>query len=622
MAVNLIGGGRLSIYTKGNSALCTAGLSPFMLNDDPRIAHHMTVAAFENYSCQALQRSIHLSLSDTLTLRTNCTAREASIFDRATDDLSTPVLARVGRIDTTTLQFHQEVIITEKGAPFVLSEIDPLRRASVSHMLLDLVTQLHSKSIVHGNINPDALRWNAKKRLVFCDFSGARITDSTAAEDQHPVCWHGDEEFVSPQLRARTRPGWCFIPTAADDIYAMAVTVWCVWAGRRPEGGIFSENGGRLPDLGIIADSDVLGKVVEILGQGGLGLGSRISLGSPKALDLSRRNIGVFRDDQRDFEREPVIFPAARNTSGPPDVDPADFVHEPTRGLPSEHETHYSDGPAAADKPLDGCTAPAMSPSPPSRVCIPIAIITDDQHEDWPNPPPPHSSYQKQQLNPRSSQPKSKPRIPSPLSRQTRLTPTRSMTAPTTATHPALTTLDESSHSISDPDPYYFHTYINDNHAHSTSQTQEPETYDSGSTDDEEDNKSDTSDASDASDSLDEDDITWEFPFPFLQGLPCCSPNDSIACLASPKGPPPPDFAVRIRPEQLRLRHRRVQSLSGLSTGGFGAGIEMGIGRMRMGGYKSGSAQGSGVGPPEERDGESGRGMVRSLSSPGWNLGG
>ena len=207
-------------------------------------------------------------------------------------------------------------------------------------------------------------------------------------------------------------------------------------------------------------------------------------------------------------------------------------------------------------------------------------------------------------------------------------------TPPTTATtHPALiTTYDEHNHPV--PDPYYFHNYNyfynhnqnnsnNNNHAHTNltqTQTQEPETYDDTSDSDSDSDSEDTS--SETSDSLDEDDITWEFPFPFLQGLPCCSPTDSVACLASPKGPPPPDFAVRIRPEQLRLRHRRVQSLSGLSTsGGFGGG--MGIGRVvdmgvGMGGFKVGS----GVGVVE-RDGEGGKGvMVRSMSNPGWNLGG
>ncbi|KAK0649863.1 hypothetical protein B0T16DRAFT_445515 [Cercophora newfieldiana] len=338
-------------------------LSPIILVDDPRLQQR------KGQPLEGCDRENetegYTPLSDALLLKNACTKDEAEVFDCAGKDIAMGLHSRVGRVDISTSTFHQESVILERGVPFSLSEIRPEERLPASLRLIDLVSRLHARGIVHGNVNPSALRWNSQGQLVFADFSNARLVGRGRGRVPQK-CWDGDEDFVSPQLRSNTRLGRCFLPTESDDLFAMSVTLWCIWAGQRPEPGMFNDNNGPSPDLSVITDPDIFGD-------------------SPKRLC---------------------------------------------------EDGNY--------RPLS-CLVP-----PESQLDLP-APFSDD-------------------------------RCPQPTE------------------------------------------------------------FDIDFDQDDNDNQSDTSSDSD-SDELDEE-ITWEFPFPFMQGLPC-SPTDSMACLASPKGPPPPEFAVR-----------------------------------------------------------------------------
>ncbi|KAK5662483.1 hypothetical protein OQA88_8394 [Cercophora sp. LCS_1] len=434
------------------------GFSPFMLTSDPRICNLLQNVQLTPFPVDAL-------------LLKRCTQRETELMEYAGHELAMPVVSRIGRVRNDTT-FHQEAALMKRGTPLEPANVRLEDCKSVSLQVTELVSRLHAKGIVHGDINPSALQWDCEERLVFVDFRNSRRLGGEGGS-----CWDGNGEFVSPWLTANTRPGRCFVPGQPDDLYAMAVTIWCIWAGRYPDQGMFSGNVDAAPDLQVITDPEIFGIVVDALQQGGLNLdvaahqpvlegsepsqgsplsewtdGETFPSGSPPNMSNNRHIAPARRRRARRYRRPPIELPDAVPIASPPAQEAKLFKVPPPVILTKQSPPYPS-------SPTD--TLPLSSKFSPN-----LTLSTN-----FP-------------LQTRSSTPST----PSSLS-------------------------------------------------------------------------SDVSDQDD--DDLDEE-ITWEFPFPFMQGLPC-SPTDSLACLASPKGPPPPDFAVRVSPEQLRIQHPRVQSMISMS---------------------------------------------------------
>ncbi|KAJ6470593.1 kinase-like domain-containing protein [Mycena vitilis] len=134
----------------------------------------------------------------------------------------------------------------------------------------DLVTELHSKNIVHGDVKPQNLLMCSDGRMRLCDFDNASlegdgfsITDLTL-----PYC---------SQFRSRHPQ----VPmTRAEDTYALGLTIWELYTGRTPllygdetldEGGEWLEqrvNVGMGPEMQVIDDPHIYALIETCLAAG------------------------------------------------------------------------------------------------------------------------------------------------------------------------------------------------------------------------------------------------------------------------------------------------------------------------------------------------------------------
>jgi len=249
-------------------------LSPVMLVNDPRVCEDEGL--FPDDRGSALTEYSGFGLSGSLLVE-KCSKEEAEIFDHAGSDIAMQVIARIVQIDIATSTFHQESVVFEiqDGVhSFAAHHVAPEDRLPVSLRIIDLVSRLHAKGIIHGNVTTDAFRHNTNGQLVFSSFANARRATKKKIQTHHR-CWHGSGLFISPRARWYLHsPDWdagrCFVPTESEDVFAMSVTIYCIWAGwPRPDGDHF---GGkyRAPDLSVIEDADVREIVVKALQQGGI----------------------------------------------------------------------------------------------------------------------------------------------------------------------------------------------------------------------------------------------------------------------------------------------------------------------------------------------------------------
>lgn len=248
-------------------------LSPIMLADDPRVCQDEGL--FPDDGCSALTVD-GFGLSNSLLVRA-CSKEEAEMFDHVDSDMAMRIVARVGQIDMATSIFHQESIIFEMQDGvygFMVHRVNPEDRLTVSLRIIGLVSRLHAKGIIHGDVSPGAFCYDTGGQLVFGSFANARRVNGKHNQIHHR-CWSGSAHFLSPRARWYLRSadwdmGRCFVPTESDDLFAMSVTIYCIWAGwPRPEGDEF---GGkyRAPDLSVIRDAGVREIVIKALQQGGI----------------------------------------------------------------------------------------------------------------------------------------------------------------------------------------------------------------------------------------------------------------------------------------------------------------------------------------------------------------
>ncbi|KAJ7642804.1 kinase-like domain-containing protein, partial [Mycena polygramma] len=135
-------------------------------------------------------------------------------------------------------------------------------RIRIIHQLWELLAELHTKKIVHGDLKPQNLLMCSDGRVRLCDFDNGSIEgDGFVAVDlTFPYC--------SP-FRARN----CEQPmTCVEDMHALGLTMWHIYTGKLPlicDGDTkddplntqsFLMNrtlAGFLPDMGLIHDPQI-----------------------------------------------------------------------------------------------------------------------------------------------------------------------------------------------------------------------------------------------------------------------------------------------------------------------------------------------------------------------------
>ncbi|KAJ7645530.1 kinase-like domain-containing protein, partial [Mycena polygramma] len=151
-------------------------------------------------------------------------------------------------------------------------------RIRLIHQLRHLVVDLHSRKIVHGDIKPQNLLMCSDGRLRLCDFDESSLEGDgfTTNRMTYPYC---------STFRAHNDT----LPmTRAEDMHAMAMTIWELYTGRIPltygdetleDAGVDERcRVGFLPDMQLIDDPDIAALIVSCLEAG------------PERPDISQRH--------------------------------------------------------------------------------------------------------------------------------------------------------------------------------------------------------------------------------------------------------------------------------------------------------------------------------------------
>ena len=181
-------------------------------------------------------------------------AREIDMVHLAGEDCAIPVVGR---------HFNHGVIsgfITRLGKCLTQGQGDEIspeifeRRLSVIQQFCALLDKLHSKDIIHGDIKPSNLVFDAGNNLRFIiDFAEAAL-ESEPPPRRHASTTH----YISPSSMKTPSP-----LTRADEMYAAGVTIWHIYTGHLPFENIDDDDldlliaNGLRPDLSAIDDEAV-----------------------------------------------------------------------------------------------------------------------------------------------------------------------------------------------------------------------------------------------------------------------------------------------------------------------------------------------------------------------------
>ncbi|CAN8105300.1 unnamed protein product [Discula destructiva] len=238
-------------------------LPPMMLETDPCLScQHL-----EDIVESIVSISTHCPIyrySRTLAYKPVCRKRETKFIHLA-GSLTLPVVSKVGIVDDIGSCWYQKGTVLELGEPLVVTSIPPAERATLARQMTTLVTRLHDKGVIHGDVKlGNFVKTPGKdESLRIVGFSAARMRD-----DSDLASWPAavpSPEYASPSRWWRDGPS-----TPSGDEYALAVSIWALFAGEEPTYGLFSSNEGLMPDLAKITNDELYRAVVDVLAEGGL----------------------------------------------------------------------------------------------------------------------------------------------------------------------------------------------------------------------------------------------------------------------------------------------------------------------------------------------------------------
>jgi serine/threonine protein kinase len=155
-----------------------------------------------------------------------CGPRELEMMKLAGDCSITPVgrVFQRGRMVGIVMDFGQSI------NPNLL-DASAKRQRMIE--LIDLVTSLHNKGLLHGDIKLANLLIAPDGSLRFCDFEGCQ-QESIATPPEEPTL-----NWLSP---ARLRNIDSDMPQSRqDDFYALGLTIWEIFTGKVPFDGLWED---------------------------------------------------------------------------------------------------------------------------------------------------------------------------------------------------------------------------------------------------------------------------------------------------------------------------------------------------------------------------------------------
>lgn len=144
------------------------------------------------------------------------------------------MMISAGSISVTPLgrvlkQNKQIGIVMELGQPIDLNVLDNSGKQNLVNEIISLVTELHEKGLIHGDIKlSNILRAARDGSLRLCDFEGTQKEPCKEPPESPTLNW-----ISSLRLRNLHWP-LC----KQDDLYALGLTLWEVYVGRIPFSGL------------------------------------------------------------------------------------------------------------------------------------------------------------------------------------------------------------------------------------------------------------------------------------------------------------------------------------------------------------------------------------------------
>ncbi|KKY33540.1 hypothetical protein UCDDA912_g06519 [Diaporthe ampelina] len=284
-----------------------------MLETDPRLSCQHLEDISTSIVANGSQCPVY-KYSNTLAFKPVCRKRETKLMVVASE-LTLPVVSKVGVVDDVSAQWYQKGALMELGYPIDVARILPAERVSIAKHMMKLVTALHRKGILHGDIRPEKfVKQPGSDALKIVDFSSARMID-----DSDLSTWPGEPpaaEYTSPNRSHEDEAS-----TPFDDYYALAVSIWAVFAGEGPMVGLFNSNEGHVPDISKITDDELFCSVVDVLEEGGLQLDTPVTLARRNSMSIDPSN-------------RSVSFPLSLFGADPDDLDDHNGVKSKPRFCP------------------------------------------------------------------------------------------------------------------------------------------------------------------------------------------------------------------------------------------------------------------------------------------------
>lgn len=260
-------------------------LPPMMLETDLRLSSEHLDDNSVSIVANEAQCPVY-KYSNTLAYKQVCRKRETKLMVIA-GELTLRVVSKVGVVDDMSAQWYQKGALMELGYPLDVTRILPAERVSIAKHMMILVTSLHRRGILHGDIKPERfVKQPGSDALKIVDFSSARMID-----DSDLNTWPGETpsiEYTSPNRSPEGDPS-----TPFDDYYALAVSIWSVFSGERPMVGLFNSNEGHIPDISKITDDELFCSVVDVLEEGGLQLDTPVTLARRNSMSIDPSNRSV-----------------------------------------------------------------------------------------------------------------------------------------------------------------------------------------------------------------------------------------------------------------------------------------------------------------------------------------
>jgi serine/threonine protein kinase len=179
-------------------------------------------------------------------------AREVDMNLLAGDDCAIPIIGRYfqhGVLTGFITRFGR--CITQGSEDDIRLEDHECRLSAIQQFCL-LLDWLHLKGIVHGDVKPSNLIFDAAGNMRFIDFAEAVL-------DSEPPRRGASTTHYASSSSLKTRSPL----TRADDLYAAGVTIWHIYTGHLPFGDIDDDDldiaieDGLRPDLNLIDDEVV-----------------------------------------------------------------------------------------------------------------------------------------------------------------------------------------------------------------------------------------------------------------------------------------------------------------------------------------------------------------------------